>query len=176
MVGGISIDQLTQVKRYGEGAMHLIAAVKNKSFSLDIEFAKQLHTLVGKEEALEWGVLRSKQVHVHGVSHIPPAAHELFALAEKGFAFLRERLENPIERAIATFLFISRSQFFFDCNKRTPSLIMNGVLLSEGFYTITVLRETTEEFNEKLKAFYDSGDGAEMPRCFASTSSKLYAS
>lgn len=175
-VGGISIDQLTQVKRYGEGAAHLIAAVKNGSFHLDLEFAKQLHALVGKEEALEWGVLRSKQVHIHGVSHVPPAADELSALAEKGLGFLRERLENPIERAIATFLFISRSQFFFDCNKRTASLIMNGVLLSEGFYPITVLRETTEEFNAKLRAFYDSGDGTEMLRYFAGTGSKLYAS
>ena len=175
-VGGISIDQLTQVKRFGAGATHLIAAVKNKSFHLDIEFAKQLHAIVGQEEALEWGVLRSKQVHIHGVSHIPPAANELPALAEKGFAFLRERLKNPIERAIAVFLFISRSQFFFDCNKRTASLMMNGVLLSEGFYPITVLRETMEEFNEKLRAFYNSGDGTEMLRYFANTSAKLYAS
>ena len=175
-MGGISIDQLTQVKRFGAGSTHLIATVKNKSFRLDIEFAKQLHTIVGQEEALEWGVLRSKQVHIHGVSHIPPAANDLPALAEKGFAFLRERLENPIERAIAVFLFISRSQFFFDCNKRTASLMMNGVLLSEGFYPITVLRETMEEFNEKLRAFYNSGDATEMLRYFASTSAKLYAS
>ena len=175
-VGGISIDQLTQVKCFGEGSRHLIAAVKNKTFHLGIEFAKQLHTIVGKEEALEWDVLRSKQVHIHGVSHIPPAANELPALAEKGFAFLRERLENPIERAIAVFLFISRSQFFFDCNKRTASLMMNGVLLSEGVYPITVLRETTEEFNEKLRAFYNSGDATEMLRYFANTSAKLYPS
>ncbi|MCL1940022.1 MAG: Fic family protein [Desulfovibrionaceae bacterium] len=175
-VGGINIDQLMQVKRFGEGATYLIASVKNRRFQLDIEFAKQLHALVGKEEALEWGVLRSKQVHIHGVSHIPPAASELPALAEKGFGFLRERLENPVERAIAAFLFISRSQFFFDCNKRTASLMMNGVLLSEGLYPLTVLRESTEEFNEKLGAFYGSGDGTEMLRYFASTSVRLYAS
>lgn len=173
-VGGISVAQLFQVKRFGEGASFLISAIKNKKFSLDIDFANRLHAIVGKEEALEWGVLRSQQVHIHGVSHIPPAADELPALAEKGFAFLREHLDNPIERAIATFLFISRSQFFFDCNKRTASLMMSGVLLSAGFYPITVLRETTEEFNEIIRAFYNSGDANEMFRYFERTCAKLY--
>ncbi|MDR2891850.1 MAG: Fic family protein [Deltaproteobacteria bacterium] len=177
-VGGISIDQLSQVKRFGEGATHLIAAIKSKSFRLNLEFAKQLHALVGKEEALEWGVLRNKQVHIHEVSHIPPLAYKLPALAEKGFAFLfgeqEHGLKNPIEKAIATFLFISRNQFFFDCNKRTAALMMNGVLLSEGFYPITVLRETTEDFNEKLKAFYNSGDATDMFDYFSGVCKKLY--
>ena len=174
-VGGISLDQLSQVKRFGEGATHLIAALKKNVFVLDIEFAKRLHALVGKEEALEWGVLRSRQVHIQGVSHTPPSAGELPTLAEKGFAFLREQITNPIERAIAAFLFISRTQFFFDCNKRTASLMMNGILLSEGFYPITVLRETTEKFNETIRAFYNSGDATEMFRYFCRTCVTLYA-
>ena len=174
-VGGISIDQLSQVKRFGEATGALISAIKSKEFSLDIEFAKRLHALVGKEEALEWGTLRTQQVHIHGVSHVPPAAERLPSLAEKGFTFLREHIANPIERAIATFLFISRSQFFFDCNKRTASLMMNGVLLAEGIYPITVLRETAEEFNDTIRAFYNSGNATGMFCYFSRTCSTLYA-
>ncbi len=173
-VGGISIDQLNQVKRFGDAANFLTNSVKNAIFRLDMDFAKQLHVIVGKEEALEWGVLRSHQVHIHEVSHVPPAADELPPLAEKGFSFLREQMENPIERAIATFLFMSRTQFFFDCNKRTASLMMNGALLSAGYYPITVLRETTEEFNEKLRALYNSGDATAMFGYFGEVCSKLY--
>lgn len=175
-VGGISIDQLSQVKRFGEGATYLIAAIKNKEFVLDIEFAKRLHAIVGKEEALEWGVLRSLQVHIHGISHIPPAAGDLPALAAKGFVLLREQVENPIERAIAAFLFMSRAQFFFDCNKRTAALMMAGVLLAAGFYPITVLRATTEEFNETIRAFYNTGEGTGMFQYFSRTCATLYAS
>lgn len=174
-VGGISIDQLSQVKRFGEGARYLVDAIKNKEFELSIEFAKRLHALVGKEEALEWGVLRGEQVHIRGVSHVPPVAKDLPSLAEKGFFFLREQVENPIERAIVAFLFMSRSQFFLDCNKRTALLMMNGVLLAAGYYPITVLRETTEEFNEKLSAFYNSGDGTNMLKYFRRTCATLYA-
>ncbi len=120
--------------------------------------------------------VRNRQVHIHGVSHVPPTADELPSLAEKGFSFLREQRENPIERATATFLFMSRTQFFFDCNKRTASLMMNGVLLSAGYYPVTVLRETTEEFHEKLRAFYGSGDATGMFRYFSGVCSKLYPS
>lgn len=173
-VGGISIDQLTQVKRFGDAATQLIDSVKNATYRLDMDLAKQLHAIVGKDEALEWGGLRNQQVHIHGVSHIPPAADELPAIAEKGFSFLCQQIESPIERAIATFLFMSRTQFFFDCNKRTASLMMNGVLLSAGYYPIIVLRETTEEFNEKLRSFYNSGDATGMFFYFNEVCSKLY--
>jgi Fic family protein len=175
-VGGISIDQLSQVKRFGDAAAQLIDSVKNATFRLDLDFAKQLHAVVGKEEALEWGVLRSREVHIHGVSHVPPTVDELPSLAEKGFSFLREQMESPIERATAAFLFMSRTQFFFDCNKRTASLMMNGVLLTAGYYPIIALRETTEEFNEKLREFYDSGDATEMFRYFSGVCTKLYPS
>jgi len=174
-VGGISIDELSQVKRFGDGVTRLIDSVKNGDFHLDMDFAKRLHAIIGKEEALEWGVLRSRQVHIHGVSHVPPAPEELLSLAENGFSFLREQLDNPIEQAIATFLFMSRTQFFFDCNKRTASLMMNGALLSAGYYPIAVLKETTEEFNEKLRTFYNSGDGTEMFGYFSSVCAKLYS-
>ncbi|MDL2269204.1 Fic family protein [Desulfosarcina sp. OttesenSCG-928-A07] len=173
-VGGISIDELSQVKRFGDGTRRLIASVKNGDFRLDIDFAKALHAIIGKEEALEWGVLRNRQIHIHGVSHIPPVASELPAISENGFSFLRKHINSPIERAIATFLFMSRTQFFCDCNKRTASLMMNGVLLSAGYYPITVLKETTEEFNEKLRAFYNSGDGTEMFGYFKAVCEKLY--
>lgn len=173
-VSGISIDELSQVKRFGDGVTYLITFIKSGDFHLDIDFAGQLHAIIGKEEALEWGTLRSRQVHIHGVSHVPPAANELAELAENGFAFLREQVSDPIERAIATFLFMSRTQFFFDCNKRTASLMMNGALLSAGYYPVTVLKETAEEFNEKLRAFYNSGDGTEMFGYFGRVCAKLY--
>jgi Fic family protein len=175
-VGGISIDELNQVKRFGDGVTRLIDSVKTGDFRLDIDFAKRLHGIIGKEEALEWGVLRSRQVHIHGVSRVPPAANEIAALAESGFAFLRDQVRDPIERAIAAFLFMSRTQFFFDCNKRTASLMMNGALLSAGYYPIAVLKETAEEFNGKLRIFYNSGNGTEMFRYFSGVCSKLYSS
>ena len=150
-VGGISINELGQIKRFGDGAVKLAASVKSGDFRLDMEFAKQLHAIIGQDEA-----------------------NELPALAENGFSFLREQITNPVERAIATFLFMSRTQFFFDCNKRTASLMMNGTLFSAGYYPITVLKETTEEFNEKLRAFYNSGDGTEMFRYFGSVCTTLY--
>ncbi|MDL2274624.1 hypothetical protein LJC22_00670 [Desulfosarcina sp. OttesenSCG-928-G10] len=173
-VSGISIDHLLQVKQFADGARFLITAIKHKTFALDIAFAAQLHARVGKEEALEWGISQNRQVHIRGASHVPPAADALPQLAEKGFFFLREQVKDSVERAVAVFLFMSRSPFFFDCNKRTASLMMNGALLSEGYYPITVLRESAEAFNEKLSGFYNTGDATPMMRYFVAVSSTLY--
>jgi hypothetical protein len=48
------------------------------------------------------------------------------------------------------------------------------VLLSAGYYPITVHKETAEEFNEKLRTFYNSGDGGEMFDYFRNICGKLY--
>jgi hypothetical protein len=166
-VESISLDLLRQVKRFDDATNFLIRSVRNAEFRLDMDFLKQLHAIVGREEVVEWDKLRSQQEHINGVSHIPSPA-------ENGFFILREQVKNPIERAIATFLFISRTQFFFDCDKRTALLMMNGVLLSAGYYPITVQKETSEEFNDKLRMFYNFGEANNMFSYFKNTYAKLY--
>lgn len=71
-------------------------------------------------------------------------------------------IENSIERGIATFLSCAKNQFFWEGNKRTGRLIMNGILLSAGQDIITVPAECREEFHTKMIDFYDSNDASSM--------------
>ncbi len=73
-----------------------------------------------------------------------------------------ERFPHPLERGIALFLSTARNQFFWDGNKRTGRLLMNGTLLHAGQDIITIPARNQLEFNTKMLAFYDSGDGTEM--------------
>ena len=66
------------------------------------------------------------------------------------------------ERAIATFLFGALHQFFYDGNKRTARLLMNGILLAAGEDAISVPAARQLEFNQAMIRFYDSRDGTEM--------------
>ena len=95
-------------------------------------------------------------------------------MAKKGFAFLNGKVKDPKERAIAVFLFMSRTQFFFDANKRTASLMMNGCLMLNGFWPITVLNQESVLFHQKLGRFYESGNADEMMAFFAHSVKKLY--
>lgn len=172
-VNGITIDQLLQVKNYGDGAKKLVELLSNESFALNEKTASALHRYVGKEDALTWGTFRNSDITIRGVGYIPPSYTQLSKIAEKGFSFLSSKVDVK-EAAIATFLFMSRSQFFHDANKRTSSLMMNGSLMKHGYYPITVMNRDSEEFHTKLTDFYNSGDATNMMKFFEKTVEKIY--
>ncbi|MDR2076656.1 MAG: Fic family protein [Desulfovibrio sp.] len=174
-VSGIGIDDLLQVKRFGEGAKKLMALVSEDVFRLDEKTACALHELVGKEEALTWGKFRDRLVTIRDIDHYtPPESALLGKIAERGFSFLHNEIEQPAERAVAVFLFMTRNQFFHDANKRTASLMMNGVLLQNGLFPVTVMNRDSEEFHTKLRDFYNTGDATAMMGFFAGTTARLY--
>ena len=174
-VSGLSIDDLLQVKNYGDGSRELIRLLLNKEFDLTEQCACAIHRFVGFKDTLEWGVFRNLDLGIHGVDNTPPHHSDLVALAARGFQFLKTEIKNPKERAVALFLFMSRSQFFFDANKRTASLMMNGCLMQNGYWPITVLNRDSEEFHEKLGRFHETGDANEMMRFFAKMVKNLYS-
>ncbi len=80
-----------------------------------------------------------------------------------------------MERAIGVFLFMARNQPFYDANKRTASLMMNGCLMVNGYFPITVLNQNSEEFHRELGLFYESGNANDMFRFFQKTIQELYS-
>lgn len=174
-VSGIGIDDLMQVKNFGDGAKKLMALVSDDSFRLDERTACALHEHVGKEEALTWGKFRDRLVTIRDVDqYTPPESRLLGGIAEKGFSFLQNEIEQPAERAVAVFLFMARNQFFHDANKRTASLMMNGVLLQNSLFPITVMNRDSEEFHTKLRDFYNTGDATAMMDFFTRAVERLY--
>lgn len=173
-VGGVSIFDLMQVKNYGDGAKELLRLLENKQFRLDLKTACAIHQFVGKEDALEWGCVRNMSVSIGGVEYCPPPAHQLEEIATTGFSYLENEIKDPRERAVATFLFMSRNQFFFDANKRTASLMMNGVLMQNGYWPIMILNQDSEKFHELLGEFYETGDANGMMKFFSSSVKKMY--
>ncbi len=97
------------------------------------------------------------------------------SLANDGFAFLNNAILNPKERAIASFLFLSRSQFFFDANKRTASLMMNGILASNGYRPITFLSKRSDLLHKELGAFYESGNADALFEYFSELVQGMYS-
>ena len=71
-------------------------------------------------------------------------------------------MDNVHHRAIAAFLWTARNQPFWDGNKRTGRLMMNGVLLDHDYDVLTVAASKQLEFNEKMIRFYDSADAGPM--------------
>jgi len=173
-VGGISVFDLMQVKNYGDGCKNLVLQLLNNNFSLSIESACLLHAYVGKEDALEWGVIRAKDVSLHQIAYRPPTEN-LQEILQTGFDFLTKDICSPVERAIGSFLFMARNQPFYDANKRTASLMMNGILMMDGYFPITVLNRDSEIFHKELGLFYETGNANGMFKFFEKCIKDLYS-
>ena len=173
-VSGLSKLDLLQIKNFGDGARALAGLIQEEKFELSTSTACHLHNYVGKEDALEWGVIRSRVVSLHNISFVPPTK-DLENIIQNGFHFLQHEVANPVERAIGVFLFMTRNQPFYDANKRTASLMMNGCLMANGYSPITVLNQNSEEFHRELGSFYESGNANNMFRFFQKTIQELYS-
>ena len=152
----------------------LAGLIQEDKFELSTSTACHLHNYVGKEDALEWGIIRSRVVSLHNISFVPPTK-DLENIIQNGFHFLQHEVANPVERAIGVFLFMTRNQPFYDANKRTASLMMNGCLMANGYSPITVLNQNSEEFHRELGSFYESGNANNMFRFFQKTIQKIYS-
>ena len=168
-VGGRRVEDAEQVLNQARSWRALLGQLEQRTFRFDRATFEALHAHVAREEALEWGCLRSGPVRVGGTSHTPPAAEELpahMAAASEAIG----AMPGTHRKAIAAFLWTARNQPFWDGNKRTGRLMMNGILLEQGYDIITVPAAKRLAFNEAMIRFYDTGNGAEMLRFMAGCS------
>ena len=71
---------------------------------------------------------------------------------------------EALDRAIACFSQCARNQFFFDGNKRTAQLLMNGILLSSGQHVVTVPAKEVDEYHHIVVEFYETGERQKLTR------------
>lgn len=133
----------------------LIDLVKRGEFDISKNAFCSLHDVAAKEEALEWGIFRSGSVGVAGTNYSPPPAHLLNSIFEKGIQAIK-KIDNSLEQAIIFFLFGAYHQFFYDGNKRTSRLMMNGVLLANGWDALVIDANKRGEYNRTMLELYNA--------------------
>ena len=156
-VGGHSLSDQAQVLNQSAALKELSATVKSSNVKIDKTLALRYHNLIAKEEALEWGCFRSGQVSISGTNYRPPPAEDLDSIFENGLKQILQ-IENTFERALIYFFFGALKQFFYDGNKRTSRLIMNTILMSSGYYYLSVPGKRKEEFDSMMVDFYNTKD------------------
>ena len=169
---GLSTRQLRAIENYGKACERLMDMLEEGRFSLSEESLFELHSLVGKDEARDVGRFRGHEVAIEQSHYMPPRSEYLGGIFKEGATFLNS-LEDPQEQAVCTFLFMARSQFFSDCNKRTANLVMNGLLMRAGYQPLSV---DSEHFLEKMAVFYESANATEIIDEISSIARKQYRS
>ncbi len=156
-VGGHKLSDEQQILNQNRSVTLLFELLERDDFRIDKPTLLRLHAKVAEEEALSWGAFRTSGVNIGGTEYIPPSAGELESVFERGIAQIMQ-ITHPIIRAITYFLFGAKCQFFFDGNKRTSRLMMNGILLSSGYPILNIKARDKLEFNSVMIEFYDHDD------------------
>ena len=126
----------------------------NREFGteLTLEFLLAINKRVSNNESLDWGVLRCGSIGISGPNHEPKVPEE-----QK----VREQLEeikiisNKTLKALKLFLWMCKSQLFWDGNKRSASLCCNKILLDNGCGLLIIQEKDLKEFNTLLLNFYE---------------------
>jgi Fic family protein len=159
-VGGHKLSDADQVLNLNRALSHVLDLVKAQQFKLDAVTACAIQGVVAREEALTWGQFRDGRVGIEGTDYQPPAAADLPRVFETGAHALLQT-NDPVLRAMLTFLWGSLNQFFYDGNKRTSRFMANGTLLTAGLPPIMILAKDQLAYNQTMTRFYDTQDATE---------------
>lgn len=124
---------------------------------LTLAYVCKLNGFIARNEALEWGKLRTGTVGISGTEYMPPVPSENGA--ESDLAAILSRNTTGTEKALAAFLWGARAQLFWDGNKRTSMTVANKILISAGAGILTITDQRMEQFNTLLLDYYNTGDG-----------------
>jgi Fic family protein len=156
-VPGVTLDDIQAVLNMRDAWRYLLSHMDDQ---INLSFFCKLNEFVARNEALEWGVLRTGHVGISGVNDEPPipAADAV----EKELSDLLAANMTNTEIAITTFLWGARRQIFWDGNKRTALLLANKLLIAGGNGILTIHDKYMEPFSALLVTYFNTGDMAEI--------------
>jgi len=172
-VGGRPVEDERQVLALRDAFALLDALVRDGRYKLDKRTSDRLHAVVAEHEAIESGHFRGEGdarggglVSLGGLGSYrasEPGANGGTLLDEhRRLMDYLDTLDDPREQALAYFCAAARRQFYFDGNKRTARLMMNGHLMAHGYDAISVSAVRRIEFNEHLITLFDTGDATAL--------------
>ena len=125
---------------------------------VSFEYWCKLNEYIARNEALEWGKLRTGSVGISGTDYEPPVPNKDKTVAELE-AILTDADASTTDKALAAFTWGARGQFFWDGNKRTSLMLANKILiLGGGAGIMTITDKYMERFNGLLLDFYNTGE------------------
>ena len=125
-----------------------------------MEYWCKLNEYIARNEALEWGKLRTGRVAISGTDYIPPVPAQEAVRGE--FRQILSMDATATEKALTAFAWGARGQFFWDGNKRTSLVLANKILLEAGAGMLTITEKHMEQFNALLLDYYNTGDAGEL--------------
>ena len=152
-VPSVQLDDIQAVLNMRDAWRFLLASLNEP---LTFAYWCKLNEYIARNEALEWGKLRTGSVGISGTDYLPPVPIEKQVRAE--FDSIISSNATATEKALEAFAWSARGQFFWDGNKRTSMTLANKILVPAGAGLLTITDNHMERFNTLLLDYYNTGE------------------
>lgn len=154
-VPNVQLDDIQAILNMRDAWRYLLNTVEEQ---VTIEYLCRLNEFIARNEALEWGKLRTGTVGMSGTDYTPPIP-EPEKVAKELAKITTDTSTTATEKALEAFVWGTRGQFFWDGNKRTSMMLANKILVAAGAGMLTVTDKHMERFNVLLLNWYNTGKG-----------------
>ena len=152
-VPNVQLDDIQAILNMRDAWRYLMNSV---DIPLSVEYICKLNEFIARNEALEWGKLRTGSVGISGTDYLPPLP--VYEDVERELAEILAKDTTATEKALDAFAWGARGQFFWDGNKRTSLTVANKILLMNGAGILTITDQHMEAFNVALLNYYNTGE------------------
>ena len=158
-VPNVQLDDIQAILNMRDAWRFLLGSIDEP---ITLAYVCKLNEYIARNEALEWGKLRTGSVCISGTDYLPPLPDK--AQAAAALQAIIDMPASTTEKALDAFLWGTRAQLFWDGNKRTSLTLANKIMLSAGAGMLTITEKHMERFNEYLLGYYDTGVGEKLKR------------
>lgn len=156
-VPNVQLDDIQAILNMRDAWKYLMGSI---DAPLTLEYICKLNEFIARNEALEWGKLRSGSVGISGSDYMPPIPSK--NAVEADLAAIMSKGTTATEKALEAFVWGARGQFFWDGNKRTSLTVANKILLMHSAGIMTITDKHMERFNVLLLDYYNTGKADEL--------------
>ena len=156
-VPNVQLDDIQAILNMRDAWKYLMGSI---DAPLTLEYICKLNEFIARNEALEWGKLRSGSVGISGTDYLPPIPEK--SNVEADLAAIMGKSATATDKALEAFVWGARGQFFWDGNKRTSLTVANKILLMYGAGIMTITDKHMERFNVLLLDYYNTGKADQL--------------
>lgn len=151
-VPNVQLDDIQAILNMRDAWKHLLNTINEP---VTFEYWCKLNEFIARNEALEWGKLRTGTVGISGTDYMPPVPQQ--EVVQQELADILNANVSATEKALNAFVWGARGQFFWDGNKRTSLTLANKILIEAGAGILTITDKHMEQFNVLLLDYYNTG-------------------
>lgn len=153
-IKGKSLKDHLEVKDHYEALQYLYDSIEHgKHHTLSEMFIRNMQNIIVQDTDPDWaGKYRDSNVIITGADHTPPDASEVPVLMRDLLNFARQNKKklHLIELSAILHHKLVHIHPFFDGNGRTARLVMNLLLLQEGYPLVIILKNDRKKYYETL--------------------------